>query len=102
MSMLSPGAAGAVPSRKWTGAAGLLFLAMGVGAVVYEVNIMLAVGAAVALGMLLVMFARPNATTLMVIFAMYANLAVVAIRYHNVPQLVAGCFFLLLVIPLLT
>ena len=101
MSMLSPGAAGAVPSRKWTGAAGLLFLAMGVGAVVYEVNIMLAVGAAVALGMLLVMFARPNATTLMVIFAMYANLAVVAIRYHHVPQLVGVCFFLLLGIPLL-
>jgi SAM-dependent methyltransferase len=46
------------------------------------------------------MIAHPESATLMVIFALYANLSVVAIRVHGVPPVVAASFFLLLAIPL--
>ena len=44
--------------------------------------------------------AKPEATTWIILFVLYSNLAVVAKRDHNVPEYTAACFFLLLLIPL--
>jgi len=53
------------------------------------------------LGVLVVMVLLPEATTLIVLFVLYSNLTVVLIKFHAVPQFLAGSFFVLLVIPLL-
>ena len=42
----------------------------------------------------------PDLETLAVLFVLYANLAVVASKFHGVPQIFAGSFLLLLGLPL--
>lgn len=64
-------------------------------------NAFLAVAAAISLCVAVYMFAKPTATTIVVIFALYANLMIVAIRSYGVPELLAGSFFLLLGLPFL-
>ncbi|MEM7119463.1 MAG: O-antigen ligase family protein [Chloroflexota bacterium] len=61
----------------------------------------LAVAAAIGLCVAAYMFVRPTATTMIVMFALYANLMVVAIRSYGVPELLAGSFLLLLGLPFL-
>ncbi|MGH7451929.1 MAG: hypothetical protein ACRENG_11315, partial [bacterium] len=81
----------------------MLFLpALAVWLFAREFDVTFVLGATVALGMGAVMFAKPEAATLVTLFAMYANLTVVAIHYHNIPQPIAASFFLLLGIPLLS
>lgn len=46
------------------------------------------------------MLTWPDNATLVTIFILYSNLAVVAVRFHNVPYLVGAAFPLLLAIPL--
>ena len=46
------------------------------------------------------MFARPNASTLVVLFILYTNAAVVAVRFHGVPYIVGVAFPILLISPL--
>ncbi len=59
------------------------------------------VGGMILIAILLLISAKPEAATLLVLFVMYANLGVVAIRTYNVPNIVATSFFLLLGLPLL-
>lgn len=64
-------------------------------------NIALVLGGMILLGMLALMFVRPETTTVIVLFVLYANLTVVAVRSYNVPELLAASFFMLLGLPLL-
>jgi hypothetical protein len=43
---------------------------------------------------------KPDLATMSVVFALWANLATVAVRFHNVPAIAAGASFLLLGFPL--
>ncbi|MBI3977133.1 MAG: O-antigen ligase family protein [Chloroflexi bacterium] len=60
----------------------------------------LAIGALLAAGGALFLLAWPEAATLVVIFALYTNLPVVAMRYHGVPAWVAGALPVILLVPL--
>ena len=54
------------------------------------------IGAVVAFGVL----ARPDATTLVVVFLVYTNAAVVAVRFHGLPYIVGTLVPVALIIPL--
>jgi putative inorganic carbon (hco3(-)) transporter len=80
----------------------ILLPAIAVGLIlILQINLTLAMVGFVLFGLLAVMFGNPEITTLIVLFAMYANLTVVAIKYQNVPEILAASFFLLLGLPLL-
>jgi hypothetical protein len=64
----------------------------------YDLRIMAVV--VILLGVLALMFAKPEQATLIILFLLYTNLSVVAIRFYNIPQLAAASVFLLLGIPL--
>ena len=78
----------------------IAFLALATGAVVFKFGPMLCLMALAAVVLLLISFAKPEVATLIVLFVLYANLSVVAFRFHNVPEVVASSVFLLLGIPL--
>lgn len=61
---------------------------------------LLVLGIAILLGLLALSFARPDAATVLVVFVVYSNIAVVAKRVHDVPEGLAASFVLLLLIPL--
>jgi len=81
----------------------LLFLpAVAVGILAYFGNdVRLALALAVVLAMATLMFAKPETTTVVVLFVLYANLTVVAINTYNVPDILAASFFVLLGLPFL-
>jgi hypothetical protein len=81
----------------------LLFLpAVAVGMLAYLGNdVRLALVLAIAMALATSMFARPETTTMVVLFVLYANLSVVAINTYNIPDLIATSFFLLLGLPFL-
>jgi putative inorganic carbon (HCO3(-)) transporter len=60
----------------------------------------LAVSAMIALLIGLAIIAKPDVATLVVLFVLYTNAAVVATRFHNVPSLIASALPALLLIPL--
>ncbi|NCF66279.1 MAG: hypothetical protein GWP61_09900 [Chloroflexi bacterium] len=64
-------------------------------------DIRLALAAAIALAMATLMFAKPETTTVVVLFVLYANLSVVAMNAYKVPELLAASFFVLLGLPFL-
>lgn len=66
----------------------------------YVISIKLVVAALLLAGLVAIMLARPEFTTLAVMFTLYANLAAVAIQSFQVPPPLAIGFFLLLGIPL--
>ena len=72
---------------------GLMALATG--------DVTIALLGAIGLAFSALMFMKPESTTVVVLFVLYGNLSVVAIRTYNVPDLIATSFFLLLGIPLL-
>lgn len=61
---------------------------------------MLAIGAEVAVLLVLAILAWPNVSTLVVIFILYTNAAVVAVRFHGVPVFFGASVPALLIIPL--
>jgi O-antigen ligase len=61
---------------------------------------MLALGAGLGLQLLLAILARPDFATLVVVFILYTNAAVIAVKFHNVPNLVGASLPALLVFPL--
>lgn len=63
----------------------------------FEIKLVLA--GLIAIILLGLMFLYPVITTLVVLFVLYANLPVVAIRSYGVPEPVAASFFVLLGIP---
>jgi len=56
----------------------------------------------IGLGLLVILaiLAKPNLATLLVVFILYTNAAVIAVHFHNVPDLVGGALPALLVFPL--
>lgn len=69
--------------------------------VYYQFSLFIGLGIAALAVITIFVFTKPESTTAIVLFGLYANLTVVAIKSHNVPELVAGSFFLLLGIPIL-
>ncbi len=61
---------------------------------------LLAAAALLVVGGALAMMAWPDLPTLVVLFALYTNAAVIAVKYHGVPFAVGAALPLLLVIPL--
>jgi O-antigen ligase len=55
----------------------------------------------IAILLITYMLYRPDDTTVIILFALYANLAVVAIKFFNVPSVIAGASFILLIIPIM-
>jgi len=75
-------------------------LAVFTALLVYKFDVLIVLAAVLAVGLLTFLFANTEMATLLVIFVLYTNLAVVVARYHNVPAPVAASVFLLLGIPL--
>lgn len=70
-----------------------------IGAIVAQ-EPLLAIGALLLALLSTAMFIHPDIATLAVIFILYTNSAVVAVRYHGVPFLVGAALPALLIIPL--
>ena len=68
--------------------------------IVYKLDVVVTLAAVLAVGVLALIFANTEVATLLVIFVLYTNLAVVLAKYHNVPTAIAGSVFLVLAIPL--
>lgn len=64
-------------------------------------DILFALAAAIVLAMATLMFSKPETTTVVVLFVLYANLTVVAINSYGVPEIMAASFFILLGLPFL-
>ncbi len=64
-------------------------------------DVLLALAAAVFVALGTMMFAKPETTTVVVLFILYANLSVVAINSYNVPEILATAFFVMLGLPFL-
>src|SRR5215212_5296852 len=56
----------------------------------------------IGLGLLVILaiLARPNLATLIVVFVLFTNAAVIAVQFHNVPRLIGASLPALLVFPL--
>lgn len=61
---------------------------------------LLATGIGLGLLLILAILANPNLATLLVVFILYTNAAVIAVKFHNVPSLIGGALPALLVFPL--
>jgi putative inorganic carbon (HCO3(-)) transporter len=68
--------------------------------IVYKLDVVATLAAVLAIGVLALIFANTEVATLLVIFVLYTNMAVVLAKYHNVPTAIAGSVFLVLAIPL--
>lgn len=73
--------------------------AVSVAAVLPSGGILIAAGLAL-LGVIALLYLRPDAAVLLVVFVIYTNAAGVAVRFHGVPLAVAATFPLLLLWPL--
>ena len=62
----------------------------------------LAVSIVLTAMLMLAILAWPNLATLVVVFVLFTNAAVIAVKFHNVPSLVGGALPALLVFPLTT
>jgi O-antigen ligase len=60
----------------------------------------IAIGIGLGLLVTLAILAKPNLATLIVVFVLYTNAAVIAVHFHNVPSLIGGALPALLVFPL--
>ena len=78
----------------------LATLALFTGLLVYKLDVVMVFAAVVAVAGLALIFANTELATLMVIFVLYTNLAVVLTKFHSVPAPLAGAVFLLLALPL--
>ena len=99
-----------VPGRSWSGRSLsgrqvrilllVIFLLACLAGLAMAQQPLAALGLALALILLPAALAWPNVATLVVIFILYTNAAVVAVRYHGVPMAVGTVFPLLLALPL--
>jgi putative inorganic carbon (hco3(-)) transporter len=86
----------AILQQAWTAV-----VAMGViAALVYKYDTSIALAAAVAVVGFVTMLLRPELATLAVVFLLYSNIPAVLDKVHGVPELLAGSFILLLLVPL--
>jgi len=93
------------PAHDERGKKLLLFGALSglVGAIAYFTlrnQIIVPIGVILAIVVAYSLFKWREFATLLFVFILYTNLAVVAIRYHGVPGIVAGAFFLLPALPM--
>ena len=70
------------------------------GALLASEQPLLALATILALPFIIAMLTWPDVATLATIFILYSNIAVVAVKFHDVPYLVGAAFPLLLIIPL--
>lgn len=85
--------------QQKVGIIGILICAV-LAFLIVQYGISVVLGAVILFGLLALAVAWPEAATLIVIFVLYTNVAVVAKFVHGVPHLVASSFSLLLVVPL--
>ncbi len=95
-------AVGRVQPRNLVTLLALLCPPLVVGLLVYnQISPLFALVGLALLSAVVLILTKPEATTVIVLFVMYANLPVVAKSTFGVPDLLAAAFFLLLGIPLL-
>jgi hypothetical protein len=82
---------------------GIILLLVGVmiflGVLLTKLDIIMIVGLAILVGAGLVLLSRPDTATMVVLFVLYTNISVVAIKIHKVPPAVAGAVILLIFLP---
>lgn len=78
----------------------VLGTAVAIGVITAVQSLILVIGAVVAVLLLFVAMVWPEALTLVVMFILYTNAAVVAVQFHGVPFLVGASVTALLIIPL--
>ncbi|NIR47297.1 hypothetical protein GWO43_02350 [candidate division KSB1 bacterium] len=80
---------------------GALFVIMPtIGTLVFYTDKLLLLGGIMGVALIAFSMVKPEAATLVVVFVLYTNLAVVAKMFHGVPDILAGSFSLLLAVPL--
>lgn len=78
----------------------VVLFALCTAALTYKFDVVPVLLVVLGIGLLALVFANTEFATLVVIFVLYTNFAVVLSKYHGVPGPIAASFFLLLGIPL--
>jgi len=90
--------------RRSLGNGGLIVFLLGFAALVVGLIAVdqAALATSIGLGLLVILaiLAKPNLATLIVVFVLFTNAAVIAVQFHNVPSLVGASLPALLVFPL--
>jgi putative inorganic carbon (hco3(-)) transporter len=93
-----------VYQRRIPGSIGLMVVLAGLAAGMFGLIALnqttLAISIGLGLLILLAIVGKPNFATLLVVFVLYTNAAVIAVQFHNVPSLVGASLPALLVFPL--
>jgi putative inorganic carbon (hco3(-)) transporter len=90
--------------RRMLGNGGLIAFLVGLAALIVGLiaTNQSALATSIGLGLLVILaiLAKPNLATLIVVFVLFTNAAVIAVQFHNVPSLVSVSLPALLVFPL--
>src|SRR5689334_3464959 len=90
--------------RRTLGNGGLIIFLLGLATLILGLiainQATIAIGIGLGLLVMLAILAKPNLATLLVVFILYTNAAVIAVHFHNVPSLIGGALPALLVFPL--
>lgn len=90
--------------RRLPGNGGLIIFLIGLATLIMGLiavnQATIAIGIGLGLLIMLAILAKPNLATLLVVFILYTNAAVIAVNFHNVPKLIGGSLPALLVFPL--
>ena len=82
-------------------AIGFAIVAIGATTLAAKINPMLAVAALMATSVGFSVLRAPHYATAVVVFLLFSNAAVVAVRFHGVPGAIGGAYPLLLAVPIL-
>ncbi|MEP7188690.1 MAG: hypothetical protein ABI901_05770, partial [Roseiflexaceae bacterium] len=90
--------------RRAPAHSGLIVFLLGLGTLILGLiaidQATIAIGIGLGLLVMLAILAKPNLATLLVVFILYTNAAVIAVHFHNVPSLIGGSLPALLIFPL--
>src|SRR5689334_25432924 len=90
--------------RRGLGSGGLLIFLLGLTTIVLGLiaidQDLIAIGMGLGILIVLAILAKPNLATLLVVFILFTNAAVIAVHFHNVPSLIGAALPTLLVFPL--
>lgn len=93
-----------VYQRRIPGSMGLVVFLAGLAVAMFGLILLnqttLAISIGLGLLILLAVVSKPNFATLLVVFVLFTNAAVIAVQFHNVPSLVGASLPALLVFPL--
>src|SRR5690242_10941585 len=91
-------------ARRGLGNNGLLLFLLGLATVVLGLiavdQDLIAISMGLGILIVLAILAKPDLATLLVVFILFTNAAVIAVHFHNVPSLIGGALPALLVFPL--